>query len=453
MSSVNRRAFLRNSLAVAGGTLLVPSVFDRLAAHSALLGAGHGVALAAPGDGGYGALIPSADTSDLALPAGFRARKFGATGSIMTDGIATPSSHDGMAAFPRGANLRLVRNHERTGTAGVSRPFGNPATAYDPNGQGGTTTLEVEPTGERNLVRHFASLNGTLTNCAGGLTPWDSWLTCEETTRGTLDGWQRNHGYIFEVPSGADDEVQAVPLKAMGRFVHEAVAIDPTTGIAYETEDRGTSGLYRFIPTFANNLAAGGRLQMLKIKDRWQYNARTGQHVGRPLPVEWVDIADPDPATTSNSNSLTVYNQGFVLGGATFARLEGIWYGNRAMYFNSTSGGDAGVGQVWEYRPLGNSGGQLTLIFESPNVSVLDAPDNICVTPRGGLLLCEDGGGEQYLRGLTTRGQIFDFAKNLANDNEFAGATFSPDGQTLFVNIQTPGATYAIWGPWANGAL
>lgn len=118
-------------------------------------------------------------------------------------------------------------------------------------------------------------------------------------------------------------------------------------------------------------------------------------------------------------------------------------------------------GQVWQYRPRGNSGGQLILVYESPGEAELDNPDNITVSPRGGLVLCEDGANESFLHGLTQRGQVFDFALNLINQREWAGATFSPDGRTLFVNIQgttsTPtgdlGRTFAIWGPWENGVL
>ena len=194
---------------------------------------------------------------------------------------------------------------------------------------------------------------------------------------------------------------------------------------------------------------------MLAIRGTPNYDTRTGQLVGNPLPVRWVDIDDPDPAV-AETDSLAVYNQGLSNGGATFARLEGCWYGNGSIFLNSTSGGDAELGQVWQYRPRGPLAGQLVLLFESPSAEVLDAPDNLCVSPRGGLVLCEDGDDEQYVRGLTQRGQIFDVAKNMvpgAEDSEFAGATFSPDGRTLFVNIQTPGLTFAIWGPWEDGAL
>ena len=210
--------------------------------------------------------------------------------------------------------------------------------------------------------------------------------------------------------------------------------------------------MYRFLPDEAGNLAAGGRLQMLAIKDRPQYDTRTGQRVGKPLPVTWVDIDDPDPAT-AGTNPLAVYEQGFAKGGATFARLEGCWYGDGSIFFNATSGGDAGLGQVWEYRPRGRSGGQLILVFESTDPELLEKPDNITVSPRGGLLLCEDGGGTDFLRGVNPEGQIFDFARNDISNSELAGATYSPDGDTLFVNIQTPGITFAITGPFEKGVL
>jgi secreted PhoX family phosphatase len=185
-----------------------------------------------------------------------------------------------------------------------------------------------------------------------------------------------------------------------------------------------------------------------------------GQRVGATLPTTWVEIASPDPAE-AETNPSAVFNQGLALGGAIFQRLEGCWYGDGNIYFNSTSGGDAGAGQVWAFRPTGADSGQLTLIFESPSTEVLDSPDNICVSPRGGLVLCEDGDAVQYLRGLTRQGQLFDFVRSAGNSAEFAGACFSPNGRTLFFNVQgstsrlgtTPGGTYAVWGPWEDGAL
>ena len=457
-SPMSRRNFLRGAATVAAGAAALP----------ALQGLGmlrqNGVTYAAPGDGAYGPLAPVADLRDgvsrLSLPAGFQYRSFGIAGDVMTDGNPTPLAHDGMAAFqlPNG-NVRLIRNHEDRATpAGAKSVLGDPTKKYDALGGGGTTSLEVNPA-TRQLVADFVSLNGTIVNCAGGPTPWGSWLTCEETTAGTAQGWGQPHGYVFEVPSLAGGPVNAIALKKMGRFAHEAVAVDPATGIVYETEDAGNSGFFRFIPDVADQLGTG-KLQMLAIKGKANYDTGSGQQEGKPLPVSWVDIAEPDPAIPGGTS---VYNQGAALGGARFSRLEGCWYGNGAIYFVSTDGGDAELGQIWEYRIMGSSGGQLTLIFESTNADDMDAPDNICVTPRQGLLICQDGGGNQYLWGLTQKGGIFDFARNLETTTEWAGACFSPDGQTLFVNRQgdtalpldaaNKGMTFAIWGPWENGAL
>lgn len=463
MSTISRRGLLGRGAIAAGGAVAGTSAAQALMARNAAAAPGNR-GRAGKGDGGYGPLQPAGP--ELALPAGFQYVKFGVEGSIMSDGNPTPKAHDGMAAFalPNG-NVRLIRNHEDRDTAANSVVKGDFATAYDERGGGSTTSLEVEPGGDRELIRDFISLNGTIVNCAGGPTPQGSWITCEETTAGQTQGFAEDHGYNFEVPKSAKDEVEAVPLKAMGRFVHEAIAVDPRTGIVYETEDRGTSGFYRFIPDSEGDFTAG-RLQMLAIKGRPDYDTRTGQRVGKPLPVRWVDIEDPDPSA-AETNPLAVFEQGKEEGGATFSRLEGCWYGDGSVFFSSTDGGEKELGQVWQYRPRGNSGGQLILLFESRSADQLDAPDNVTVTPGGGIILCEDGDGDQFLRGLTQRGRIFDFAQNINNDpddaREFAGATFSPDGETLFVNIQgdtsgpgSPdelGMTFAIWGPFEDGAL
>ncbi|MPZ64881.1 MAG: DUF839 domain-containing protein [Pseudonocardiaceae bacterium] len=472
-SGVSRRGFLRGSALAAGG-LAVSGASQAFLAHSATAApGGRGVNRQQQNQAvGYGELSgrPPVNSDPelgrqplLALPEGFSYAVFGVEGTEMSDGNETPKAHDGMAAFalPNG-NVRLIRNHEDRNSAGTSGLDGSAdAPRYDGLGPGGTTSLEVRPDGNRELVRDFVSLQGTIVNCAGGPTPRGSWLSCEETTAGREQGWQRSHGYNFEVPASATDEIEPVALTAMGRFVHEAIAVDPDTDIIYETEDRGTSGFYRFIPDSPESLADGGRLQLLKIRGRDNYDTRTGQPVGRPMPVEWVDIDDPDPAT-AGANPLAVYEQGAAQGGAIFSRLEGCWYGEGSVFFNSTDGGEAEKGQVWEYRPRGNSGGQLILIYESPGEVELDNPDNISVSPRGGIVLCEDGDNESFMRGLTQRGQVFDFALNLFNEREWAGATFSPNGETLFVNIQGDtskpgdgnlGRTFAIWGPWEDGAL
>jgi secreted PhoX family phosphatase len=457
---MDRRSFL----GVAAGALLAPSVEGLVArAHAAALRADLARLTAGPGQGGYGPLVSAGP--HLALPRGFTYEVFGVEGTPMTGGAPTPRAHDGMAAFalPNG-NVRLVRNHEDAEAAATARAFGDAAKAYDVRAGGGTTSLEVRVRrdGSREVVREFVSLGGTLRNCAGGPTPWGSWLTCEETVEGTGPaGRARDHGYVFEVPARAEEQVPAEPLKAMGRFVHEAVAVDPRTGIVYETEDKTTSGFYRFIPARKGKLSEGGRLQMLAVRDRPGYQTSTGQAQGTRLPVTWVDIPDPDPAG-AEADSLAVYKQGVERGGATFSRLEGAWWADDSVYFHATSGGDARLGQVWRYTPgEGGGGGELALVFESTSPEVLNAPDNITVSPRGGIVICEDNATSR-LRGLTRDGRIFELAHNIRDGREFAGACFGPDGKTLFVNTQgdtAPGGrgrlgrTYAIWGPWERGAL
>lgn len=448
MTTLDRRSFLKQGAVVTGGLSAAGSLQVLLARDAqAQPGRGPGDGkrgLVAPNNGGYGPLQPAGP--ELALPAGFSYVAFGRTGEPMSDGTPTPGAHDGMAAFPGpDGTVTLVRNHEQSRGPAYGQP------AYDPSAAGGTTNLRFDPrSGE--LLESYASLTGTVRNCAGGPTPQGSWLTCEETTVGTASRYSQPHGYVFEVPAAATSPVAPEPLKAMGRFVHEAVAVDPRTGIVYETEDRGSSGFYRFLPVDPQRLSAGGRLQMLAVKGKPNYDTRTGQRVGKPLPVEWVDIEDPDPVD-AEANPLAVFQQGAAKGGATFDRLEGAWEGDGSIFINSTGGGDASSGQVWEYRPRGISGGQLILVFESPGPDLLDAPDNITVSPRGGLLLCEDGDGDQFLRGVTSAGQIFDFGMNTLNNSELAGATYSPDGQTLFVNIQSPGISFAISGPFERGEL
>lgn len=479
MTHVDRRLFLRDTITYAGGALLAPSLLG-LAACTDPTDAATGAALpelrrAGAGLGGYGALEPANDGLPFAIPAGFTLRRISADGGPMArpgEG-AVPYAFDGMAAFAAaGGRVRLVRNHEIRDGAGTRPALG--ARPYDAKSPAGCTTLEVSLAFDTNgVVLHdeFVSIGGTAVNCAGGPTPWGSWITCEETTVGPRQGYDEPHGYCFEVPAAANEAVTPVPLRDMGRFSHEAVAVDPALGHVYETEDAGnTSGFYRFLPNVPGDLAAGGRLQMLAVVGRPQLNT-TGATVSGtpaaaiqpfvPLPVRWVDVDDPDPALETGAPS--VFAQGFAKGGARFARLEGCWWGDGSAYFNATSGGRAGAGQVWQYRPQTADRGQLVLIFESPSRTVLDSPDNLCTSPRGGLVICEDGGGEQYIRGLTQDGRIFDLVKTTttAESSEFAGSCFSPDGRVLFFNQQgrtgagsrPGGGTFALFGPWQAGAL
>lgn len=401
--------------------------------------------------GGYGELVPDPNNL-LELPRGFQYRAFSRTGDLMNDGSTVPGAHDGMAAFPGPNNtVILVRNHELSPSA-ATQVVGSPK--YDPNCKGGTTTLIIGP--NREVLQHYSSLAGTIRNCAGGPTPWGSWISCEEDTstpqsNATLT---KLHGYNFEVPANARGLVNPEPLIAMGRFNHEAIAVDPRTGIVYETEDRGDGLFYRFIPNEYGKLNAGGILQALVITGKPQVNTnnRPTQTIlpGQPLQVEWVTIDNPNP---DNDNAPTgVRYQGYAKGAARFSRGEGIWYGNGDFYFTCTDGGAARAGQVWRYVPGSTSqqGGTIELFVEPNDNKILDFPDNIVVAPTGDLFLCEDGDGDNFVVGVTSNGQLYQFARNALNDSEFCGACFSPSGQTMFVNIQNPGITFAIWGPWPS---
>ena len=413
---------------------------------------------------GYGPLRPVADATTgvplLELPEGFRYLTFGWTGDPMDDGRRTPAMHDGMAAFA-GADgqVVLVRNHE----VGAGPAFGEGA--YDPRGGGGTTTLVFDPRAER-VAGMRPSLAGTLRNCCGGPTPWGSWLTCEETVAGPdieQSGATKQHGYIFEVPHGGASDAQ--PLKAMGCFVHEAIAIDPRTGIVYETEDRAQAGLYRFLPETPGRLADGGRLQMLAIDGRPLLDTSRGQRQGVTHGIHWVDIEEPDRphVNASQGDARGVLQQGLDRGGAIFSRLEGACFGDGRLFITATDGGEARMGQVWEIDPERDT---LRLVFQSPGPQAMNMPDNLCLSPRGGLAVCEDGTLNPCLHALTRDGRVFRFARNavrlagerngIAGDftsREIAGATYSPDGQWLFFNIQTPGITFAVTGPWSDGGL
>jgi hypothetical protein len=486
MGNIHRRRFLQGA---AGAATAV-----------ALGGPFQGfTALAATGRDRQNVLGPVADLRDgkvrLHLPEGFAYRSFHDTdlpaGSsvVLDDGTVLPGRHDGMGAFPlANGNVMLVRNHEVNGPFAAA--FG-PGTPYDAHTGSGTTSIEVTLQGE--VVRSYTSLNGTQMNCSGGIMPWGSWITCEETINGPDVGpdftgasnvtLTQRHGFLFEVP--ADGQSNRHPITAAGRFAHEAVAFDPHDGRLYLTEDNFgfPSGFYRYTPGSnpmdTGELGNDGTLEMLAVVDQPNLHLEANGVAGTTYDVEWVRILDPNPsfpytpgapAPTSNNDAISyVGNQGRALGAAHFSRLEGAVYDRGVIYWTSTQGGGIaetgpdtvtgygnGTGQVWGYDPRAK---QLTLVYQSPGADVLDFPDNVTTSPRGTLILCEDNVNNNFLRGLTRKGELFDVALNRMrsltdadrSNDEFAGSTFSPDGDTLFVNIQASrGISFAIWGPWGR---
>ena len=398
---------------------------------------------------GFGALAPQLPTNMaslpanrqniayMALPAAFEYKVVSYAGQIMADGQPVPGAADGMATFAIGrGRIALVRNHELT-TSGT--PVTVAGATYDAQVRGGTTSLIVDNEGF--LIEQYGSLAGTERNCAGGPTPWGTWLTCEETTN-IRNGVR--HGYVFEVR--AQGKSDAVPLKGLGRFSHEAAAVDPATGIVYLTEDRGDSLFYRFVPAAYGVLRSPGKLQALRLVDfEGSVHTVTGllELLNQPLAAAWVDIADFDPAGD------TTRAEGQSKGAARFSRGEGCWYGNERIYFVCSDGGNARAGQVFAYDPASET---LTLVVESTDRALLDAPDNITIHPDGRLYICEDGGGGDNIVTVDHDGSTSILAKNNWSDSEWAGACFSEQGHVLFVNMQGDGLTFAIKGPFKRAA-
>jgi secreted PhoX family phosphatase len=429
---------------------------------------GPGAREARPG-AGFGPLRRDPDGL-LDLPRGFSYKVISVAGTKMTDGFIVPSLADGMGAFPGpGGTTILLRNHEfRVGHPDDLGPFGGDKKlwqklerrlVYDwrPDGTPclGSVTTVVYDTKRRKVKSQHLSLAGTMTNCSGGATPWGTWLSSEEAFLGPGDVCSGRHGYTFEVPVSAVPRPAApLPLKAMGRFEKEGLAFDPRTGIIYQTEDKTDGLFYRFIPAAPGRLAEGGRLQALAVAgkpgfDTSSWRTRTIE-TGQVFETSWVDLDEPDP----DENVLRL--RGREKGAAVFAGGEGLVHRDGAILFACTNGGTHAKGQIWRYIPGPAEGtpresaepGRLELHAQPDDELVLDHPDQMTAAPWGDLIICEDGDGDNFVLGLTSRGEFYKFARIATEISEPSGVCFSPDRTTLFLNNLPAGLTFAVTGPW-----
>jgi len=365
----------------------------------------------------------------LDLPEGYAYVVLERTGDLMSDGHPVGGRPDGMACFVgEGNTYVLMRNHEVD-----IGPSPDPMVAYDPNMLGGVSRLVLN----RDTLDRTSSnyvLVGTTRNCAGGPSPF-GWLSCEESD---VPG----HGYVFLCDPQASAAAPPQRAPSWGRFKHEAVAFDPTTEIAYLTEDEGQSAFYRHVP---RDGAFVGELQAMKIVGRDRVSLTEGLSLGDTFDIEWVAIDDPE------GDPLGTAEQAFARGAAVVNRGEGCWFHEGSVFFVSTEGGPVGLGQVFRLDPAAE-GGTLTLIAQAEDTAALVNPDNITVSPAGEVFVVEDNDGPNHIRRIEVDGRVETLARNALDGgvSEFCGVCFSPDGRVMFVNIQEPGITLAITGPFAG---
>ena len=381
----------------------------------------------------------------LDLPNSLSYRVVAERGTMMADGLMTPPRPDGMGAFDISDNeVALVCNHEIGGeySSGGRDEAINPETAYNLASDGsalsgGTTTIILDAE-SLDTKRVHRSLAGTVRNCAGGETPWGTWISCEETE---ID----EHGYAFEVDPRETTLAGYKRLTAMGRFEREAVAVDPTTGICFQTEDDPSGLFYRFIPDQINQLDGPGRLEALMIR---AFSGSTesflseGGILGETYAAAWVPIADPQAAEEKTRD------QGAQLGAHAFNGGEGgiVDDENRFVYFVNKRGGQSNSGQIWRYHLETDA---IELFYDSPDPSAYWAGDNIYIAPWGDLLVCEDH-DQQPCRviGFRADASSYVLASCPIIGDELAGLCFSNATQTMFINVQGSGKTLAISGDW-----
>ncbi|MFE5831442.1 alkaline phosphatase PhoX [Streptomyces sp. NPDC056508] len=358
----------------------------------------HGAAFAAPaqpGAGPYGALGP-ADANGIQLPAGFTSRVIARSGQTVTGTSYTwHSAPDGGACFVDGTGWIYVSNSEV-------------------NPSGGASAVRFNASGT--ITGAYRILSGTRQNCAGGATPWNTWLSCEEVSL----------GYVYESnPWGGT----AYRRDAMGRFKHEAAAADPVRRAVYLTEDETDGCFYRFLPTTWGNLSSG-TLQVFKAS-----TATSGSFT-------WQNVPDPDGSPTVTRNQVS--------GAKRFNGGEGCYYANDTVWF--TTKGD---NRVWQ---VNLAAGTYELAYDDSLVSggaPLTGVDNVTGTSSGDLYVAEDGGNMEICV-ITPDDVVAPFLRiSGQSGSEITGPAFSPDGRRLYFSSQrgtsgssSGGITYEVTGPF-----
>ncbi len=382
---MDRRTLLRT--AVVGGSAVLGGTLWRGAAYAAP---------AQPGSGPYGAL-GSPDANGIRLPAGFSSRVIARSGQTVAGTSYTwHSAPDGGACYADGGGWIYVSNSEI-------------------NPSGGASAVKFSSTGT--VTSAYRVLSGTRQNCAGGRTPWNTWLSCEEVDR----------GYVYETdPWGVK---AAVRRDAMGRFKHEAAAADPVRKVVYLTEDVTDGCFYRFRPTTWGDLSSG-TLEVLVAG-----SATSG-------PVSWARVPDPSGASATRNQ---------VSGAKRFNGGEGCYYADDTCWF--TTKGD---NRVWQYDAAAQT---IELAYDDSLVTSGTAPltgvDNVTGTSSGDLFVAEDGGNMEICV-ITPDDVIAPFLRvDGQSGSEITGPAFSPDGTRLYFSSQrgtsgssSGGITYEVRGPF-----
>ncbi|KNE84101.1 MULTISPECIES: alkaline phosphatase PhoX [Streptomyces] len=385
---MERRTFLRTTV-IGGSAAAFGGSLWRGAAYAAP---------AQPGSGPYGALR-AADANGIRLPAGFSSRVIARSGRKVSGTSYTwHNAPDGGACYADGSGWIYVSNSEI-------------------NPSGGAGAVRFSSSGS--ITGAYRILSGTRQNCAGGKTPWNTWLSCEEVDR----------GYVYETdPWGVKP---AVRRDAMGRFKHEAAAADPVRKVVYLTEDVSDSCFYRFRPTTWGDLSSG-TLEVLRMGP------------GTSGPVTWATVPDPSGASAATRNQVS--------GTKRFNGGEGCHYADGTCWF--TTKGD---NRVWQYDAAAET---IELAYDDSLVSggtPLTGVDNVTRTASGDLYVAEDGGNMEICV-ITPDNVVAPFLRvDGQSSSEITGPAFSPDGSRLYFSSQrgtsgssSGGITYEVTGPFRS---